>query len=183
MSTLVFDRVEEYTYQIYIDRENGVAYPDVQLYCEKVKVRSTKAEPLSDDLPEKMSDLLEVALGDFEMCRRRYTVDMSYWLTNQTGRCTVCLAGAVMLETLKVKIPENEEFSMTPRCVGAYNGNKLVVLDCLRRGLLKDAYSVAQMPFPKYLRTVIPVPVYSVDPSTFMTTMWDLVYNLRGLGQ
>lgn len=57
-------------------------------------------------LPDKLSDLLELALGDLEKVEAMpevYEVDMSDWHLPQRdefggrcGRCTVCLAGAVI---------------------------------------------------------------------------------------
>lgn len=59
------------------------------------------------ELPDKLSDLLELALNDASKLNRdRYSMDSDVWHRNAQerydGKCGVCLAGAVMARTLKV---------------------------------------------------------------------------------
>jgi hypothetical protein len=61
-------------------------------------------------LPDKASDLLELALDDAQAVQRRkgVTLDMDYWLVfEDDGTCTACWAGAVMLRSLGVESGES----------------------------------------------------------------------------
>lgn len=54
-------------------------------------------------LPDRMSDLIEVALRDVRACAMdpRYVMNMGAWHDpTGDGRCEVCAAGAVMAKTL-----------------------------------------------------------------------------------
>lgn len=61
-------------------------------------------EIVKDTLPDKLSDLIEVALRDLESVEndQNYTVDMHLWQSPNYGTCHVCLAGSVLAKTLKV---------------------------------------------------------------------------------
>lgn len=54
--------------------------------------------PRTTELPDKMSDLLELALGDLERIEKTpgYRVDMNQWVTEAGDKCFVCLAGSVL---------------------------------------------------------------------------------------
>ena len=58
----------------------------------------------TDTLPEKLSDLIRVAITDMEKIDSKphlYRVDMGEWHKREDhGICKVCFAGAVMAETL-----------------------------------------------------------------------------------
>ena len=58
------------------------------------------------ELPNKLSDLLEVALEDLGKCEKdeRYFIDMGDWHEPfHGGRCSVCMTGAVMAKSLDVR--------------------------------------------------------------------------------
>lgn len=59
-------------------------------------------------LPDKPSELIRLALADLEKAEesRAYSVDMGMWhgYDEISGKCTVCLAGAVMAGTLGVEL-------------------------------------------------------------------------------
>lgn len=58
-------------------------------------------------LPDKLSDLLELAIDDVAKCSRdsRYEIDMGMWHQPQSnGSCLVCMAGAVMAKTMEVPV-------------------------------------------------------------------------------
>lgn len=93
-----------------------------------------------DTLPDKLHELLALALADFDIISKTpgYEVDMSSWheADSNTGKCAVCLAGAVMANTLKVQ----KHISMSINDV--YDSNlatKLRTLDSLRGGYVNDA--------------------------------------------
>jgi hypothetical protein len=52
-------------------------------------------------LPDKLSELIRVAVQDMEACRidPRYKLDMSVWHIPRDGICRVCMAGAVLAKT------------------------------------------------------------------------------------
>lgn len=61
-------------------------------------------------LPDKPSELIRLALKDLRKTERqfwKYKIDMDIWHSGKTStlsRCSVCLAGAVMAQTLKTPI-------------------------------------------------------------------------------
>ncbi len=78
------------------------------------KIMSRDAEDL---LPDKPSDLIEVALNDLRRVRKskKFKIDMYDWFSGQLdGRCSVCLAGAVMAKTLNLKVSEGD--TLIPNC-------------------------------------------------------------------
>jgi hypothetical protein len=67
------------------------------------------------DLPDKPSDLLQLALDDLELCEkdRNYTIDMSEWHTpsqDESEKCAVCIAGAVIAKTGQRPVPWGNTF-------------------------------------------------------------------------
>ena len=88
-----------------------------------------------DTLPDKLSELLKVALADFDQVRQmpeRFMILMNLWHApmNDDSHCAVCLAGAVMAMTLKM--PDNEE--LAPSSFPPEIQRKLRALDNLRQG-------------------------------------------------
>lgn len=66
-------------------------------------------------LPDKLSDLLELAVRDVTKCEaepKRFRLDMGNWHKPDAGRgvCVVCMAGSIMAQTLGV--PDSEERSV-----------------------------------------------------------------------
>ena len=100
------------------------------------------------NLPEKMSDLLELAISDLKKCENdpKYEIGMRYWHTFTNPVCLVCLAGSVLAKTLEV--PRDAFLSDTgslPSGLTDEHGNpsfsrQMECLDYLRRGRIRDAY-------------------------------------------
>ena len=91
--------------------------------------------PAQAELPDKLSELLAVALHDMDQVRAlpgRFVIDMSMWhtpvQTQDVSICQVCLAGAVMAMTLEIP---DRVFS-EPYLLDS--SNKLSALDYLRTG-------------------------------------------------
>lgn len=61
-------------------------------------------------LPNKLSDLLELAVHDVQKCEaepKRFVLDMGKWHSpKEDGVCALCMAGAVMAQTMAV--PDKE---------------------------------------------------------------------------
>jgi hypothetical protein len=94
-------------------------------------------------LPEIPSELIRLAIKDLELCEQdsNYTIDMSDWYADRGEYCSVCLAGAVMVQELDV-VPltrANGTKQMSPAYVpNAKDRDKLYALNILREGLLGD---------------------------------------------
>lgn len=56
-------------------------------------------------LPDKPSELIRVALNDLKKIEKTkgYEVDMESWHDSYNSKCLVCLAGAVMVKSLKAE--------------------------------------------------------------------------------
>jgi hypothetical protein len=85
-------------------------------------------------LPEKPSELIEVALRDLELCIKdpNYRVDMTTWHAPMNGVCLVCLAGAVMAKSLGLY--HKIDVSPSWYVIGEFNYRRLVALNSLRNG-------------------------------------------------
>ncbi len=65
------------------------------------------------ELPAKLSDLLELAVRDVQKCEAepaRFKLHMGNWHKPDNGACVVCMAGAIMAQTIGV--PDQEERSV-----------------------------------------------------------------------
>jgi len=87
-------------------------------------------------LPDKYSDLIELAIKDIQLCKKdkRYKIDMSLWhFYNPAQRvCFVCLSGSMLAKTLECPYQtEREEI---------YGGNsqKLNFINNLRYGEVRN---------------------------------------------
>ena len=88
-------------------------------------------------LPDTLSGLIRVALVDLCKCEKddKYDIFMEDWHTPQdSGICEVCLAGAVMAQTLDIPI-ENESF---PSEFGFQIQQGLHALNSIKRGHVSD---------------------------------------------
>jgi hypothetical protein len=89
-------------------------------------------------LPNKLSDLLELAVRDAQACEaepKKFKLAMGHWLTEDRGVCLVCMAGAVMVKTLGVTVDRNKE--QHPSTTG-YRP-QLFAIDSMRIGDFVDA--------------------------------------------
>lgn len=105
-------------------------------------------------LPDKLSDLITVALDDMEKVRKdnKYKFDMSSWhepdpcfheLPDSVRHindipniiCNVCMAGAVMAKTLNA----NHRFRVLPEMYIGETENKLDAIDDFRSGCVSEA--------------------------------------------
>lgn len=83
-------------------------------------------------LPDKLSDLIDVALRDLEQVEKdkRYVIDMQAWHSPKGDACHICFAGAVMAGTLG-KAPD---WPHSPCDFDAATSAKLDALDAVRCG-------------------------------------------------
>ena len=83
-------------------------------------------------LPDTLHELLSLALDDLEKVIKddRYNVDMGTWHEPIEGKCSVCLAGAVMAKTIKI----SEIQDTVPKDLEEEIHLKLYAIDSLRMG-------------------------------------------------
>jgi len=135
----------------------------------------------TNKLPEKLSDLIELALADLEKVEKnwRYKVNMSKWhrpIWNKwylPNMCEVCFAGAVMAGTLGVDINENIDV----RGFNDYIHYRLRALDSLRVGDVEGALEYLRMRQPPV--GTIDVTPYEESPLLFRKDLEKIVVYLR----
>jgi len=96
-------------------------------------------------LPDTLSGLLRVAIDDARRCvEQGHVIDGNMWLMRRTnGKCSVCLAGGVIIQTLSV--PFDRTVTLSPG--GLYSAeqidrdtyHKLMALNYLRQGFIAGA--------------------------------------------
>lgn len=125
-------------------------------------------------LPNKLSDLLVIALADLKACEEddNYTIYMRDWhKPNDIGQCEVCMAGAVMAKTLgTAKDVRHEPFQdlFTP------NRPKLMAINDVRLGCIGSALSIMGLDENDHLESHEiwrEMADYSKDPILFVTQM------------
>jgi hypothetical protein len=93
---------------------------------------------IPDILPDKLSDLLDLAVNDALKVSKlkKFKLNMGDWLeTYDDGNCNVCLAGSVMAGTLKVRT--NNAY---PSQFGLSVSNKLDFLNTIRIGSIHNLF-------------------------------------------
>jgi len=85
--------------------------------------------------PKEPSKLIRLALKDLEACQKDkdYIIRMSGWHYPVEGKCHVCLAGAVISQTLGGK----KEVDLFPNCFPLPWASALWALDFFRRGAIE----------------------------------------------
>lgn len=132
-------------------------------------------------LPDRPSDLLELALRDLKACEKDsvlYEVDMGWWHDTSifTDKCVICMAGAVMAKSLGAA-PTN---SMKPHWYDRDTHTKLEAIDDLRTGYVDRALSLMDISGAiTQNRTVTP---YRASPERFKDDMAVIVRSLREEG-
>jgi hypothetical protein len=133
------------------------------------------------ELPEKLSELIEVALEDLEKVERLpkvYRVEMSTWHRQEEGLCSVCLAGVVIAMRLGLAPTETLKISSS-----APNKTQkaLLALNATRCGAVQDAVLYLGGDFDK-APAYVSVTAYSRDPAEFKKDLRAIVEHLKGVG-
>lgn len=107
-------------------------------------------------LPKIPSQLLKLAVADMkEVVGQGLTIDMRSWAKSDSDKiCSVCMAGAVMLNTLDASW---ESESDTPSAHDGFytylkssvNKNQLLALDIIREGNLLSFMEYLDIPYTK----------------------------------
>lgn len=132
-------------------------------------------------LPDKPSALIRLALADLAKCERspKYKINMAWWLKGPDAAdtvCKVCLAGAVMAQTLRLKVESDKEIMPIS---GSDDGRKLSALDWLRQGGVNSACNNLGIQSPIENRSITP---YNNDSKLFRKQMRALANDLAKAG-
>ena len=136
---------------------------------------------MTNQLPDKPSELLELALSDLAQAERssKYEVVMSegHWHT-EDGVRLACVARAVMAGTLKVdrfkkRSPDGSETDTE---------KKLRALDYFRTGDLGLALEFLGIDHPASLTTCVWTTDFHKDRKRFTKNMWFIIKGLKGEG-
>lgn len=130
-------------------------------------------------LPDKLSDLIELALSDLAKVERskRYAVDMKFFHRPKGGTCHVCFAGAVMAKTLGNPINQH----VVPS-INEYH-SQLIALDVLRHGHMDRVFQLIQRTKPQVIPDRIDIPDYKYGRAGFKRALRKLVRLLREYGE
>lgn len=134
-------------------------------------------EKPTTELPEKMSDLLKLALMDLEYIENTpgYEVDMEGWVYTDNDTCFTCLAGAVMVKTLH----RDWSHGLCPIDFLTYDCAKLIALNSLRQGKISEASEFLGRPMETRFEFV---PLYEKDPNAFKAAINNLIDVLETMG-
>jgi hypothetical protein len=135
------------------------------------------------NLPKKPSKLLALALGDLEKCEQddRYVIDMQTWHITHGDGCHVCLAGAVLAQSLGCKPDEDPDFNDDYY----FEALQLYALNEFRNGNIHTGFMQLDMldMFDKSsLPASVPVCTYRYSPWLFKNQMREIVELLEGAG-
>ena len=137
-------------------------------------------------LPGRPSTLIRLALKDLAAVERsrKFTVDMGVWV-QPNGKCAVCLAGAVMVKTLRVNPWKDnpEKYAITPSVGSTFNeASALIALDSLRTGKSVEAcrylgiFEEENIPRDRYIAR------YEESPDLFKKQLRQLATDLAKVG-
>ena len=143
------------------------------------KAKESKAKEL---LPKKPSVLLKLALKDLETCRNspKYTIDMDYWFYTNGNECTVCLAGAVMAQTLGFDPMESPSCGpYTHPKISDTTRKKLLALNNFRMGNILTGLNRLGCKLPKDFPAVIKIVPYERSPDEFLICINKLIENFE----
>tara|TARA_R110002126_G_scaffold7198_1_gene35723 strand:+ start:112 stop:543 length:432 start_codon:yes stop_codon:yes gene_type:complete len=137
------------------------------------------------NLPDLPSALIRVALTDLQVIQKNpaYKIRMSMWhMTideDEETICQVCLAGAVMANTLNADITRD----ISPNDYSTVDARKLDALDDFRSGHVGRAFAVLNIPHLPTIPWYVVIDPYDPDcPSNFINDMSDLANTLEKAG-
>lgn len=131
-------------------------------------------------LPKIPSKLLFIGLADLRKCEEdeRYDINMTFWHNPKEDVCVVCLAGAVMAQTLGVPIDEYAEPDV------GVNANQLFALNFLRGAESPECMKHAcELLGATPIEWTTPIPPYHRDREGFHREMTALAHAFEESGQ
>lgn len=137
-----------------------------------------------DTLPNKLSDLILLALKDLTLCEKdpNYGINMNSWHLSSCGfeageYCQVCLAGSIIAKSLNAPI----ENSYRPTHFPSTIRYKLEALDAVRLGLPNRALRhLGREKQP--MKDFVPV-LYSRSPKKFKQSLRTVAKMLKLYGE
>lgn len=131
-------------------------------------------------LPEKPSELIELALHDLELAEKdgRYRIYMFGWHMPHYGVCHVCFAGAVMAFSLGC----DPNCGTGPRQFDAYSSKRFNFLDSARRGSVVEAWKKLSDGYQECPLDDRSVAEYAKNPESFKSDMRGLAREFREAG-
>ena len=132
-------------------------------------------------LPDKPSDLLQLALDDLQKTENddRYVINMDVWHDPgpPDNKCRVCLAGSVMAQTLQ----GSPWLQLRPE---SFDDGKidlqLCAIDHFREGDVTLALDILEYRFvPATLNDHMDITPYKDNPTIFREDMLELIKHLR----
>jgi hypothetical protein len=131
-------------------------------------------------LPDKPSALILLALRDLALVEKdkRYAVDMNNYHFPYGKKCAVCFAGAVMAKTFRTRINTRT----TPFELPYHHWSKLLALDCLRLGRIREGLMYMDMKKPRWIKSIVAITDYILDPRAFRKDMEALAMLLASHG-
>lgn len=135
-------------------------------------------------LPDKPSDLIELALADLEKCEAdpRYRIDMNVW-HRPNGHCAVCFAGSVMAQSLGVDPRDCVMFTDEDDVeFGDELMAKFHALNEFRGGYVWEGLNELRIVKPARLDNFFIVTPYTKSRDGFRADMRDLAEHLRSHG-
>ena len=148
--------------------------------------KSKEAKP-KELLPKKPSVLLRLALKDLEVCRNSpdYTISMGHWYYKDADDlCSVCLAGAVMSQTLGLDPGESQSCGpyTSDLSISDNTRNRLLALNSFRCGNLLGGLNRLGCKPPKDLPETVRITQYEISPEKFLEDMYKLVETFERFG-
>lgn len=137
------------------------------------------------ELPDKPSDLIRLAVKDLQSCiEKNYVVDMFDWYSANDGICSVCIAGAVMAESLGLSPADNLSIGPIRRFseLGRNRCNKLLALNHFHFGYMRQGCSELNIELPSNCPKIVEVAKYSDNPSEFFKCMLNMSDKFESFG-
>jgi hypothetical protein len=132
---------------------------------------------IEDNLPSNPSELIRLALQDLKICvSEGMGVDMGNWCINYGGFCTVCLAGAVIRQSLH--IDEVGVYGPTKLQLPTTLNNKLHALNVFKNGNITRALNALGYPFDGHSMEVTQ---YKIDPDQFFRDLESIANYLESI--
>lgn len=134
-------------------------------------------------LPSKPSELIRVGIKDLKACEAdpTYRINMMDWHRpsfDVPEICCVCMAGAVMAQTLSI----SPRVSVTPMSTSVFDAitqQRLDALNYMRRGRMDQAFEYLGVPLPDKIPVYVNITDYRIDQECFYADMESLAIRLE----
>ena len=143
---------------------------------------ATTTTTTTTTLPEKPSELIRLALKDLATCEAspKYRIHMDAWHqpSEKDEKCLVCLAGAIMAQTLE----SDPKTDLPPGHFGLRIWLAMQALDCFRTGAVGEGLDHLDYRRPLDVPSDWHIPKYRDSPEQFKGKLRVLADKLGGHG-